>query len=492
MPNTAKKETKKPLMSIEVKDFGPIAGGSVTLRPLTVFVGPNNSGKSYAAMLIYTLRSSFVEFLPWHFIDRLIPYRRGEKFDIPSLRSIRRQLRQQLKDLKEGTELSVPEPLVAKASQEILKAIYEEALNDEISHSFASQVGDLIRIGRRAFGLQVSFDSVHIHLACQRNGLQIKKYPKVSGTLVISIAGERSPRDVEVVTTTNKTSVLLRRSLLKSPDYPIIEWILRDVLLNRLSHLIPATPCHYLPAARSGILQGHRVLAAGIVRTAASTENFKIPRFAGVVSDFMSSLLTLPDKKGPFYQLAQAFEQELIHGEILRTRDEYVYPEIKYLFQGKEIPLNRASSSVSELAPFFLYLKYIVRRENMLIIEEPETHLHPENQRILAKYLVKLMKGGVHVVITTHSEFLIEQLSNFIMLGSVKKKGQYDYDESAVLRRDEIGVYVFQYDSESGGYRVRELEVSDEDGIPQEEFLRIHEALYEETIRLRQDLESQS
>ena len=30
---------------IEVKDFGPIAEGAVDLKPLTVFIGPNNSGQ---------------------------------------------------------------------------------------------------------------------------------------------------------------------------------------------------------------------------------------------------------------------------------------------------------------------------------------------------------------------------------------------------------------------------------------------------------------
>ena len=40
---------------IEVKDFGPIAEGAVDLKPLTVFIGPNNSGKSYMALLVYAL-----------------------------------------------------------------------------------------------------------------------------------------------------------------------------------------------------------------------------------------------------------------------------------------------------------------------------------------------------------------------------------------------------------------------------------------------------
>lgn len=40
---------------IEVKDFGPIVKADVDFRPLTVFIGPSNTGKSYLAVLLYAL-----------------------------------------------------------------------------------------------------------------------------------------------------------------------------------------------------------------------------------------------------------------------------------------------------------------------------------------------------------------------------------------------------------------------------------------------------
>ena len=44
---------------IEVADFGPIVRASVDMRPLTVFAGPSNTGKSYLAMLVYALHRCF-------------------------------------------------------------------------------------------------------------------------------------------------------------------------------------------------------------------------------------------------------------------------------------------------------------------------------------------------------------------------------------------------------------------------------------------------
>ena len=46
-------------LELSVSNFGPIAEGTVELRPFTVFVGPSNTGKSYLATLIYALHRFF-------------------------------------------------------------------------------------------------------------------------------------------------------------------------------------------------------------------------------------------------------------------------------------------------------------------------------------------------------------------------------------------------------------------------------------------------
>ena len=50
--------TRRIDLSIEPKNFGPIISGEVRVKPLTVLIGPNNSGKSYAAMLIRSMLAS--------------------------------------------------------------------------------------------------------------------------------------------------------------------------------------------------------------------------------------------------------------------------------------------------------------------------------------------------------------------------------------------------------------------------------------------------
>lgn len=48
-----------PNIRLEVQNFGPLAQASVELRPLTVFAGPSNTGKTYFSLLIYALHRVF-------------------------------------------------------------------------------------------------------------------------------------------------------------------------------------------------------------------------------------------------------------------------------------------------------------------------------------------------------------------------------------------------------------------------------------------------
>ena len=59
-------------LNIRIENFGPISKGEIRLKPLTVLMGPNNSGKSYAAMLIYSLLSAYA--LSRHRSSRQVPF----------------------------------------------------------------------------------------------------------------------------------------------------------------------------------------------------------------------------------------------------------------------------------------------------------------------------------------------------------------------------------------------------------------------------------
>ncbi len=330
------KEKREINLKIEVEDFGPITDGKITLKPFTLFIGPNNSGKSYAATLIHSIFESYTpttlpKRIPFFIRRRLF----SQEIDIRPIRKEFQELKEQINKLKEEKKIEIPKQLVKKAVNIIFKEIYEKRLSDELIRSFACTLKDLIRIGKDSFGLKINSNSDSVYLRYQEGRLEIGKYPQLDLDIKIETRVIKSPshrikidreEDNFLITI---GGILLENKEEKEFGFNYLMDIILEICTNKILEKV-AIPCYYLPAARSGILQGHKALAASLVRNVPyiGIERLEIPKFSGVVSDFISSVITLPEEKGTFYQLAQDFEKELIKGEIVvRTLDEYLYPD---------------------------------------------------------------------------------------------------------------------------------------------------------------------
>jgi len=96
----------QPNVRLEVQDFRPLAQASIELRPLTVFVGPSNTGKTYLALLIYALHyilQAFPDCSCPHTGTWILTYRRiiGNRERLQG-----RHLRKCLKDLSRENKLN--------------------------------------------------------------------------------------------------------------------------------------------------------------------------------------------------------------------------------------------------------------------------------------------------------------------------------------------------------------------------------------------------
>lgn len=52
----------------------------------------------------------------------------------------------------------------------------------------------------------------------------------------------------------------------------------------------------------------------------------------------------------------------------------------------------------------------VINPRSLLIIDEPEVHLHPEWQLAFAQLLVELVDAGIKIIVTSHSPYFIEAL----------------------------------------------------------------------------------
>lgn len=113
-----------------------------------------------------------------------------------------------------------------------------------------------------------------------------------------------------------------------------------------------------------------------------------------------------------------------------------------------DIPLYLASSSARCVVDIYFYLKHISKIGDILIIDEPESHFTLRNQRLMAKLIAAIVNIGVKVFITTHSDFLIKELNNLILLkndfeGKDKRlmKNKNRYTGNDYLDHKSINVY---------------------------------------------------
>ena len=112
-----------------------------------------------------------------------------------------------------------------------------------------------------------------------------------------------------------------------------------------------------------------------------------------------------------------------------------------------DIPLHIASTSVRGLSDLYFFLRHVARKNQLLIIDEPESHLDTFNQIQLARLLARAVHAGLKVLITTHSDYIVKEINNLLMLSApfeekdevLKELGYSKYD---FLKPNSVRAYV--------------------------------------------------
>ena len=238
-------------------------------------------------------------------------------------------------------------------------------------------------------------------------------------------------------------------------------------------------------------MQSHRIIASSLVTrtTRVGLEQFpEIPTLSGVIADFMQKIILYSEKKGlrtAMKHIAEALETEVLAGEIRLKPSSSGYPDFCYFPQGmeEEMRLNQTSSMVSELAPLVLYLRGLVNPGDTLIIEEPEAHLHPGAQADIAVILARLVRAGVRVIITTHSDWLLEEIGNLTLEGLIEEQTN---GPASWLLPEEVGAWHFQKDKP-----VKEIAFHPRRGFSPKDYQDVAEGLYNRSVNLQQKFEKQ-
>lgn len=174
--------------------------------------------------------------------------------------------------------------------------------------------------------------------------------------------------------------------------------------------------------------------------------------------EIAEDLINLTKNYTPFTYLADEIEKFILQGHISVSQEG----EMQFQPQQPHSPklaIHLTASSVKSFASLIIYFRHLAKPHDFLILDEPEFNLHPDHQVIMARLLAKIINAGFKVMISTHSDYLIREFNNQIMLTQHKQaqrlKKKYHYADDELLHPHQVGVYFF--DAQSGNSQAIEV-----------------------------------
>ena len=486
---------------LKLKNFGPIKEVSLDVRPLTILLGRSNTGKTYFTTLLYALHNMFGGFpkIPLNYFDFFEPESIGSADQTEFTNSLVAFSENQNSSLKFPTFQSLPEffqseLIFSKQNRERFIQKFSQNLVAQFSVDAASEI-------RR----QPSSHSEPMTIFFQytESGQEIWSAEFITqNSMKLSYSNLMNPVNLPAETEKFINSTI--EYLVSDRDRPLRQEFLANKVISKLAHPSNSgySSVHYLPATRSGLFQHTRILSIHSLRRRSMFERPPL-----IIPDAQIAFLTnilgasgLPEPylwysdlhRNSILEVSLEIENRLLDGQIqVEYRDSGNYPDFKFSPRKmkKIFSMQQSSSMISEIAPIVITLRYLVNPNDLLIIEEPEAHLHPSAQIALVQCLVKLVNCGVKVFITTHSDWILRAVHNLVLRGAKSKvESENGTMNQASIAKENIGVWEFLSGKDGLGTVAREIEVG-QDGLEPTDFLKIDTELYNDEVLIRHGLD---
>ena len=108
--------------------------------------------------------------------------------------------------------------------------------------------------------------------------------------------------------------------------------------------------------------------------------------------------------------------RNILEGEVNKEETTYIYT-----INNTSMPVSAAAASIREIAPLQILAKKRDVSKCAILVEEPEAHLHPLKQRMMADIIGALSHSGAIIQITTHSDYFLRRLNELIMFAKAMK-----------------------------------------------------------------------
>jgi hypothetical protein len=418
-------------MIIKVTNFGPVANARLDIAPVTVIIGRNNLGKSFLSQLVFSVISSLSSRRTAPFLD-VVNFRREFTFtnwgllDFPTdflaeqITEEDTEFQSAIRLFKQG-EKSRDKTIesVAKCCCDLLASNLGAIFFDQLERTFGVASKDLVRVGKNKTTVFISMSpQAYFLITFGSSGSRSAKLKMNSSQFVGNLCKNMDllPSS-ESVTTKVKTQKQAGK---------LIECIKTEIVGN-----FAIARAFYLPAGRGGLMDSWETISTAWTALApvAIPRGISMPPLPGTSAMFYNILQSLSGRrKGEFHDTQDIFKQ-ILGGDLEITTDEVLKGKrnIDYVLEVKgeikKINIIHTASMIKELGPLYLIVKEVLRKNDLFIVEEPESHLHPTAQRDFMKVMVSLAERGVFALFTTHSDLLLRSVGHFVRESSIRPSG---------------------------------------------------------------------
>ncbi len=375
-------------MFIKIKNLGVIKQAEFTLGDLTVICGANNTGKTYATYALYGFLSFWREMFSIEIPDPVI----GQLLSGGTVRlDLADYIRRTVEILGQAcASYSKELPMVFAAPAERFRdSEFRAALVpgearplESYSRRFGTANAEFFDISKPE-----DSDELNISLLVDRDSVKFPRHviAAIIGSAIKDAAfGAAFPRPF--IASAERTGAAIFRKELNFARNRLLEEISQgDKNLNPIELLTKVYQDYALPVKVN--VDFTRQLETHAKQTSVIQQQHPevLERFGDII--------------GGRYSVTRNDE---LHFVPARTR--------------VNLSMDESSSAVRSLLDIGFYLRHIAKPGDLLMVDEPELNLHPENQRRVARLFSRLIRLGVKVFITTHSDYIIKELNTLIML----------------------------------------------------------------------------
>ena len=389
-----------PLRGLELRNFRAFERERVELAPITIFVGPNNAGKSSILSALRLMAQTLQN------VDPSIPLVLADFGTY--------------KDLVFGN----------RVSRSIgIRLEFLDPSERSSGRTFSFDVSFGYRAMRREVILQ-SFSAYDD----QKDPIVRTTYSKASGRQVIQqVRG--FPSDLPVKKAVRFNHFLPRFGLWR---YSLGQWIERvrrksPNVAERLSEVDPSAITRTTTALDRAFISLSRLLAdmqyLGPFRPAPSrfySFSGEHPSRLDIAGNGATDILRADyfRRGSRKRELSGAVERWLRKAEIAKelrleaVSDRHYDVKLRHPVTGELENLADVGFGASQILPV-VTAGYNLPSRSLFLIEQPEIHLHPRAQSELGDFFVDLYEGGIQSIIETHSEHLILRLQKHVASGLV-------------------------------------------------------------------------